>query len=402
MIFLRSLLFILTFLTCAPAFAMQGEGPSSAAVEAPRARREVHKVTEDLYVAPMDGHYLVMERARTLEDLQKWDDFLDQDRNANYPEAARQLSDGFSPFVRHDPLDSTNPGFLAWYNNEMTLEDGRRIVPARIANSPEELLRLLKRWHQLRINQEQGREFFQTQVAAARSAWEKGEAVDFWGAYSVTADDMPCRGLQSGDKVEMLVSSMTQKNVPLMCHMGIGRPMRYLFANIEERIARAVEPAAPASAVAYPEHPGLAVSLHAFAARIARTVYSDKVYMSTRPIMQMERILRAALPEGTWWKGEETLDLVGGATQFGSPVRCAGTWKMRESTQYSLGGRYYCHYHEGDAEFDWRLYASEDIRNAHAKPIFQLQGAQESYDWFFKAGQHSLFTVRLDTLADMF
>jgi|GEM_PF-4686110 len=101
----------------------------------------------------------------------------------------------------------------------------------------------------------------------------------------------------TADCVEMAVPVMTDKDAPMVTHMGIGRSFYYMIRAIEDPKA-------------FPLHGNLAMDLHSFAAKIIKIRDPKKLYMMTAPVPTMREIMVKALPNNayvgdTWSRAEE-------------------------------------------------------------------------------------------------
>ncbi len=100
---------------------------------------------------------------------------------------------------------------------------------------------------------------------------EQKEESELWVAY-VSNKKLSKRGEASLDNVEMNFAVMTSELVPFTSHMGISRSVSFVYKKL-------------------PMHGGLAVDLHAFAAKVMQQIHHDKKYMITVPADTMQKIL---------------------------------------------------------------------------------------------------------------
>lgn len=107
---------------------------------------------------------------------------------------------------------------------------------------------------------------------------------ELWVAYA-TPDAIPAPDVSNADRIEMYVGVLTAPGAPMVVHMGIQRGFAYLCR-------AAAAPGAPGSA----PHPGLSLSLHAFAAQVMILREPAKLYMITSPHPVMRDLLLKALP----------------------------------------------------------------------------------------------------------
>lgn len=88
----------------------------------------------------------------------------------------------------------------------------------------------------------------------------------------------------------LTVGVATERGLPTVTHFGIFRnPLTFLDAE--------------------PEHRGLAMRLHGFAAAACRRVLSDKLYMVTNPMPRMAEILRRSLRPDELYSGDRDADV---------------------------------------------------------------------------------------------
>lgn len=111
-----------------------------------------------------------------------------------------------------------------------------------------------------------------------------------WIAYTSTKD-IETAGDITRDEIEMAVTVLTDKDSPMVTHIGIGRSYHYLLQAAE---------AIREGKQGFKLHSNLSMFLHSFAARVIRMTDPEKLYMITAPVPAMRDIMLKVLPHNAY------------------------------------------------------------------------------------------------------
>lgn len=149
-----------------------------------------------------------------------------------------------------------------------------------------------------------------------------------WIAYTSTKDIEKAEDI-TRDEIEMAVTVLTDKDSPMVTHMGIGRSYHYLLGAAE---------ALRKGKDGFKLHSNLSMFLHSFAARVIRMTDPEKLYMITSPIPAMRHIMLKALPQhaymgSTFHKARELRDSMPKSAEYQSMM--AALQKLDEEKKCS-------------------------------------------------------------------
>jgi hypothetical protein len=190
-----------------------------------------------------------------------------------------------------------------------------------------------------------------------RSVLYESKSAEVWVAYVL--DKKPQGGFSESDlsNVVMAVSVATSQGVPFQVHMGISRNPLFISSS--------------GSSVS-----GLSVQLHAFAAKVMRTLHPEKKFLITNPLPQMTEILKKSLPQDAVKIGENSENSLIQITRD-SPI-----WPNH---------------------IEFRLF---DQVHTEKKLIYSFSGNPDSHSWFFRivlpAESAPYVTVDLSALESKF
>ncbi len=129
---------------------------------------------------------------------------------------------------------------------------------------------------------------------------------ELWIAYT-SAKEIQKADEITPDDVEMMVTILTDKDSPMVIHMGITRCFHYLLKAMEtertrESRKKLTEEQRQERGITIPSedefklHGSLSMGLHSFAAKVMRIRDEKKLYMITAPVPKMTEIMLKALP----------------------------------------------------------------------------------------------------------
>jgi len=167
---------------------------------------------------------------------------------------------------------------------------------------------------------------------------------------------------KKASQIEIVVGLSTNEDAPFQNHQGIFRNLKYILAGNTE-------------------HPGLAISLHGFAAKWSLQVLKNKKYVLVAPMHTMADILRSKLNEKDYVIGKDNKIIqVSGNITSG--------FYVKDCPQYQLS-----------PGFEFKLY------NKQGNMLLSLKNnaLENSYRWalskLYLSQSYPLFTIDLEELA---
>lgn len=254
----RCLLFIFFHCFLSPLVAIGHETEPDVSVR-------VKRVSETLYLGKKESNvYFVMERIdRSVPNVDArlafWQQYAKEEHN-NHTEYKRKWSEGLLP---------KGKGFLVFQDRSESLTAGLTS--------------------------------FQTSLNKYSLDNE------LWIAY-VSTKPIETAGEVTPNDIEMVVTVLTDKEAPMVTHMGIGRSFHYLLKalqadQVRESVKHFSEKELQEFGIIIPTedkfnlHRHLSMELHSFAAQVMRSRDPKKLYMITSPAPKMREIMCKTFPQ---------------------------------------------------------------------------------------------------------
>jgi len=228
------------------------------------AHLQVGALTPRIWVGEKDGLWFVMERLDRLDEnippVTDRDDFADDD---DYHDAKRAW---------HNSWSAETDRWRHWVHDRFAMEadafellrdlpEERRSSIVRSESSENALISLFKDFRSI-----------------LKTSGEQ------WVAYVTSR---PIRSTADvlavvDNKIEMMVGVVTDRDAPMVKHIGIVRSVHYLV-HYADKI-----------------HRRISIALHSFVARVMTQRYDNKLYLVTNPLKKMRALILRALPLHTY------------------------------------------------------------------------------------------------------
>lgn len=209
--------------------------------------QNLSQISPSLYTAHKDGLYYVMEKVSSNDErLRFWSDLIEEDKRIYQSRYCN-----------------------IFYNEENIEKMHKSFIPIRDSRDCADLVSGLEQFERI-VNNNHGR-------------------YELWIAFVSTKEIKTLSDI-AHNNIEMYVTVSTDPEAPMTTHMGINRSLKYLYnaATLWLKDKTLIL------------HPNLSMNLHAFAAKVIKKIYNNKLYMITKPVKVMAEIFIKKLPHDVY------------------------------------------------------------------------------------------------------
>ena len=268
-----------------------------------------------------------------------------------------------SQFVAWQLMVEFNQG--AWYSELQARNPERSALAAGVSNAAGSLLTPLCDYENM-----------EAWVLYVTTKEPNMNGFDIWGAEDLRKgllhgektgrfEEYMQKFLKKASRIVMVMGLSTSEDAPFQNHQGIFRNLKYILEGKKE-------------------YPGLAIALHAFAAKWSLMVLKNKKYALVAPMPAMEKILVSNLSEGAYYKGRNNQII-----QISGKIN-----SLPAST-----GSFYCVKYQIMPDFKFKLFDKQ------GKQLISLTNSSLNghYHWalskLYMSQGYPLFTLDLEELA---